>query len=207
MRRVPVGIPMIVTVFLALPALAADPSSSFRVGLGILGPTGDYQYAVPQPTPGVAELRLGVGANAAFEYRLGQRLGVEAALHYYEPDVALSVAGVSATGSVRVLPATLGLLFHADVGDAADFSVGAEVAWVSYGTSTLSLLGQDVLRVTPKSEWTWGLKAGLDGPLGRNWTVGARIEYIAARAKTDDPTLPRLDPCPILFNVGVARRF
>ncbi len=238
----------------ALPAFAAEGGRhTVRLGAGYMVPTEDssaaydmFDYASFRFDTDADEA---LGASLAYEFRATPSVGIELGAGYYQPDLGVQVfvTGFDEAAapeeflvydwkeSLKMMPVTLGVNVHMNPAAKTDVYAGLEVAYITYDDWETVIITEidERFRLEFENEFTWGLKAGVNVPLGKHWLFSAQLEYLDARAKVErtvvsfddgpDPNvmapveaeedeLPylegeSLDPKPFVVNVGVAYRF
>lgn len=199
-----------------LPAFAAEPKGTFRANLGYLSPTGDLKERIGFDTgEGVidvdikAEFDSALGVALGYEYRFNDLIGLDVGLQYYKPKVKFEGRGGSVEvrddDSGKFMPLTVGPMFHVAKTDKIDFYLGPELAYVLYGGVDLETAG----KVDFKNDLVVGAKLGANVLFSGDWALNFNLEYLAAKAKTDQPDADnvKLNAKPLILTVGAAYRF
>jgi outer membrane protein W len=191
-----------VTLFTVAPAVAQEHRTAIRYFVSYMSPTGDDKF---DDSKVAFQQTWGVGLG--FEPRITPTIGLDVALKFYKPGVKLTVPGASGEKRVQMWPITIGPMFHFGKG-VAGFYAGPELAYVSYGRIASPITATIAGPIKIKDEFTWGVKGGVDVPLGGgDWAFSATLEYIDAKSKVDVTDGPDLNSKPILVAIGFAYRF
>ncbi len=179
-----------------------DTKNVMRVDLGYLTSSTGHDYASDAGM--VATKNDGtLGAGISYEYRATPLVGVETALSFYKPTVKQEVVGLNVYDEkVRIMPLTLGVNFHLTNTEAFDLYAGPQLAYVMYGT-----LPNSDGRI--KDEFTWGLHAGVDVPIGKSgWSLNGDVGYLGTKTKVEAPGGDvELKLRPVTVKVGASWKF
>ena len=142
--------------------------------------------------------------------------------YFFTPNIALelvltypqkhnvSVNGIGDIGSIKQIPPSLFAQYHFNTGTPFKPYVGAGLTWFYITDNNLNVNGASILDVR-KSNWGFGLQAGLDYALTKNWYLNADVKYIWVDTKlTDTAGLgidTKLDVNPWVWGLGVGYRF
>jgi outer membrane protein len=120
------------------------------------------------------------------------------------------VPGVGDVGSIKQLPPSLFAQYHFNTGTPFKPYVGAGLTWFYITDNNLNVNGASILDVR-KSNWGFGLQAGLDYALTKNWYLNADVKYIWVETElTDTAGLgidTKLKVNPWVWGLGVGYRF
>ncbi len=217
----------VIAWFAAPASLAAgEKANTFRFFVGYLSATGDFKGTTGVDQDGTlveaqekVEYQGTVGGGIGYEHKFSDLFGLDVALQYYKPDIKASIAGLGEqkfTG--KIMPLTVGAMFHVLRGSAIDFFLGPEVAYVTYGDITIPV-AEDIdgtittvdEKVKFKSQVTWGAKVGLDVPFGENWAFNANLEYLDAKSEVDTvggaSGSEKLNAKPFIVTAGVGYKW
>ncbi len=200
-----------------LPAFAAEPKQTFRANLGYLSPTGDLQERIAFDTGDgfvdvdiKAEFDSALGVALGYEYRFNDLIGLDVGLQYYKPKVKFEGRGGSVEvrddDSGKFMPLTVGPMFHVVRTDKIDFFLGPVLAYIMYGGVDLQRAG----KIDFKNDVVVGAKLGANVLVSGDWALNLNLEYLAAKAKTDQPNVSdnvKLNAKPFILTVGAAYRF
>jgi outer membrane protein len=109
-------------------------------------------------------------------------------------------------GSVKHLPPTLTAQYHFTGLGAFRPYLGAGINYTHFSSVNLpSTLNADLTR----NSWGLALQAGVDIPLGGGWLVNFDLKkvQIATKLKVNGAELGKLKIDPVLFGIGVGKRF
>lgn len=182
------------------PALAQGSGWAFRYHIGYFIPTDEFETTEPAGTSKATfQNEIGVGLSA--EYLFNERFGLEVGAKYFKPSVRSAGPGVpTAEKRLEIIPVTLGALYHFG-GETYQFYGGVEAAYIDYGQISAPNY------TTFDSEFTLGLKLGVDVPFNNAWAFSGTVEYLFAQAQIDDPTGAELQPMPVIVSLGATYRF
>lgn len=229
---------VVVVGLLAAPAsLAAGEKNHFRFHLGYMSPTGDNKFTDDitdvdfdgDGTPDTlnlaakAEFQGALGAGIGYEYMVTDLIGIDAGLDYFKPDLELTATGtlihsdgsadetvsVKVKGSGKFMPLTVGPMFHVAKNESMDFYLGPQLAYIMYGdvSVTNEFLGE--VKAKFKNELTWGVKLGIDVPLGQGWAFNGQLQYLDAKSELDEDISPKpkFNAKPFILTAGATYRF
>lgn len=122
----------------------------------------------------------------------------------------LAGGGTLPIGSIKQLPPSLYGQYHFDTGTPFKPYLGAGITYFWITDNDLQVNGNPILKIT-RSNWGFGLQAGLDYVLTRNWYLNVDVKYIWVDTKvTDTAGLnidTRLSIDPWVFGFGAGYRF
>ena len=177
------------------PALAGEERGGIRYFGEFMAPSSDYKVGDTQ-TKLTSTLGVGLGAYV----KANDWITIDFDVKFLKPEVRVAANGEVGKKRVRVLPITVGPMFH--FGDANwRFYAGPELAYMNYGKIS------EPENVKFKSQLTWGVKAGLDVPLSQRWSGSVAVEYIDAKMTVDMDGGPDLKPKPVIVSFGATYRF
>lgn len=143
--------------------------------------------------------------------------------YFFTPNIALelvltypqkhdvSVNGIGDIGSIKQIPPSLFAQYHFATGTGFKPYVGAGITWMYITDNNLSVPGAGSILEVRKSNWGFGLQAGVDYALTKNWYLNADVKYIWVSTKLSDTaglginTDLKVDPW--VFGLGVGYRF
>lgn len=200
----------------AAPAEAGDSGWTVKVFAAGFDP--DLDVVVPAENPDMirvtADSDLGFGGS--LEYQFGGLLGLELGFFTVSPDITLSAEDVpgygdlSLTDSLSTTSTTLDLNFHLTSGsEYFDFSLGAGLAYLSYGNLSYAEPDGDTLNLETDNELGYSAKAGIAISLGRNssWAAFGGLRYIWADLDITQEETATFDFDAFSFTVGIAYSF
>lgn len=200
----------------AVPATAADKGWNLKVFAAGFDP--DLDVVVPAENPDVirvtADSDLGFGGS--LEYRFGGLLGLELGFFTANPDITLSAEDVpgygdiSLTDSMSTTATTLDLNVHLTPGsESFDLSVGAGLAYLSYGNLSYAEPDGDTLGLETDNDLGFSAKAGLAISLGKdsNWAAYGGARYIWSDLDVTEEGTATFDFDAFSFTVGIAYSF
>jgi outer membrane protein len=113
-------------------------------------------------------------------------------------------------GSIKQLPPSLFAQYHFNTGTPFKPYVGAGITYFWITDNDLNVNGNPILNVS-KSNWGFGLQAGLDYMLTKNWYLNADVKYIWVDVKVNDTAGlnidAKVDVNPWVLGFGVGYRF
>jgi outer membrane protein len=146
-------------------------------------------------------------------YFFTPNIAVELVLTYPQKhNVSISnVPGVGDIGSIKQIPPSLFAQYHLNTGTGFKPYVGAGVTWFYITDNNLSVPGAGSILNLSKSNFGFGLQAGVDYALTRNWYLNADVKYVWVDTKlTDTAGLgidTKVDVNPWVWGLGVGYRF
>lgn len=186
---------------LGIPAAEAQEQRSvIRYFVGYITPTGDFETTLPFGGRTKSVFQDGLGAGLGFEYRFNEMIGLDATVSLYNPLIRQTGSFFPpAEKRLREIPITLGPMFHFGT-DTVQAYAGPMAVYMMYG----KISAPDNTEFD--DELTWGVKAGVDVPLGEYWAFSASVQYLAAKVEIEG-TGVELDQKPIVVTLGAAYRF
>ena len=137
--------------------------------------------------------------------------------YFYTPNIAVELvltipqkhdirAGGTVVGSVKHLPPTLTAQYHFTGLGAFRPYLGAGINYTHFSSVNLpSTLNADLTR----NSFGLALQAGVDIPVGGGWLVNFDVKkvQIATKLKVNGAELGKLKIDPVLFGIGIGKRF
>jgi outer membrane protein len=137
--------------------------------------------------------------------------------YFYTPNIAVELvltipqkhdirAGGTVVGSVKHLPPTLTAQYHFTGLGAFRPYLGAGINYTHFSSVNLPpALNADLTR----NSFGLALQAGLDIPVGGGWLINVDVKkvQIATKLKVNGAELGKLKIDPVLFGIGVGKRF
>jgi len=145
--------------------------------------------------------------SATLTYMLTPAIGVELLVAIpFKHDI--NIDGLGKVATTRHLPPTLSLQYHVnDLGRVRPY-VGAGINFtLIFDTSTTGALNGSKLSLD--NSFGLAAQAGVDIHLNRDWFVNGEIRYIDidSKARLDGTRIGTVEIDPLVFGVGVGRRF
>ena len=113
-------------------------------------------------------------------------------------------------GSIKQIPPSLFAQYHFDTGTPFKPYAGAGITYFWITDNNLSVNGANILNIR-ESNWGFGLQAGLDYMLTRNWYLNADVKYIWVETKVTDTANLGINTTvkvnPWVLGLGVGYRF
>lgn len=125
----------------------------------------------------------------------------------YPQKMDVSIAGVGAIGSVKVLPPTLTAQYHflptADINP----YLGVGVNYTNFSKTELSAAG--IPLSLNSSSWGYAVQGGVDFKLSKNWSLNLDVKYVEMRNEVygAGQSLTHIQINPWLVGAGVGYRF
>ncbi|MEM7050340.1 MAG: OmpW family outer membrane protein [Acidobacteriota bacterium] len=220
MQRSQILVCLLLALLVALPSVAEDRWTVRFFGTD-LKTSGSLRDAGPGQTLEV-DLSGDIGFGAAIERRYGERWGVELSALTTEVESRIDLTGLNFEAvdvtDFRFVPVTLGLNYHVDVGERADFYFGPLVGHATYGDLEAFVdavfaadlgLGPGV-RVELEDDIVYGAQVGLDVPVGASgWGFNSSLRYLVAELEGEDsePGDSTIDLDPLIATAGLSYRF
>lgn len=188
----------------ALPAWAEKGDKQIQFGLVYSSPTNDLQDGMD-----TIEADSATGFQAAFEFMVGDRVGVEPAISTANHDVDVMTPGFPtiALGDADLRTLTVNVNFHLTPESNADFYVGPTVGYTFWGDLDSPFLGGSF---AIEDDLIYGVNLGVDVPFGESaWSFAGALNWLVVEAALSDATPgdPPLDVDPLQVKVGVAYNF
>ncbi|MBT8143376.1 MAG: CHAT domain-containing protein, partial [Gammaproteobacteria bacterium] len=180
------------------PMDAYDPDTGTDTGVTAGSPAGRWiarGHALwLQPSSGAQDEPFAIddawGAGLGLEYRLRERLGLEAAV----AATNLDVDGQVGFDDMSYRQLTLGMNFHIVQWPRADIYLGPVVGLIAAGRNF-------------DSDLAWGAKIGVDIPINPRWQASGRLVYLETTLDTTTPGGSKLELDPVQIAVGFSWRF
>lgn len=193
---------LFVMVALLVPAaLAAEPNT------GHLRLNAEYVVPMSDTTEeGVkAEADKALGFEASYEHMFNKMFGLELAIAYADHDIK---ANGSKIASVSSMPVLLNGNFHFLEG--LDLYVGPTIGYAFLGDLKAENgfeFDEGQTSVGTKSQFVYGVNAGLDIPIGATTAITLGVRYLALEAEPDQPDSGKLKVDPLFVRAGIAFKF
>jgi outer membrane protein W len=205
----------------AAPAAAADAGWKVRVSGVWADPDFRWEQVSELDERQSATTSSDLGFGLGLEYRLSDRLGIEAGVAWLEPEVNVSVEipsviEISESDSLGFNPITVALNIYLTPNSSVDVYVAPMIAYVRYDDLTLDLgMFCDpgmlcLFHFDVDDDLGWGAALGVDIPLGdRGWLLSASVGYLDTDIDVTDTDgdSEAFDFDPVTASVGVAYRF
>jgi outer membrane protein W len=191
---------------------AAERETSWRIGLEFtwVNPSGDFSTTTGDGNTVRASYDTGFGAGARGEFRFAPQYGVElSAFGAGAIDLSSGTNGSYVRVST-VAPVMVGFNFHLTPDKPVDFYVGPMLGLVRYSDVEFrSNFGTVSATVVIEDDYTWGLMAGLEIPIGRRgWQVQGNLRYIESDLRdSNGPISINTEFDPLILSVGFGYRF
>ncbi len=198
---------------------AGDWKNQLRFGVSYFAPTSDEQgtiaYAADPAYP-VADDRAKVKSTAgvilAYEYRANELIGIEVFTGYYKPKFELQTGDLQGafetdTASARILPLGVSANFHVLRGSKIDVYLGPTLVYLFYGKPKMTPVPGETLEVKLKDELAYGAQVGVGVPVGPQWNVDFRLQYLVVKAKVDKITVIDETPVPSQVDLVLSNKF
>ena len=200
----------------AVPADASEPGWTIRVFAAGFDP--DLDVVVPAENPDFVRVTAesDIGFGGSLEYGFGGLLGLELGFFTANPDITLSAEDIpgygdlSLTDSLSTTATTFDLNFHLTPGsESFDVSLGAGLAYLSYGNLSYAEPDGDTLTLTTDNDLGYSVKAGLGISLGKNgnWAAIGGLRYIWSDLEATQEDTATFDFDTFSFTVGIAYSF
>jgi outer membrane protein W len=183
--------------------LAKDSSWTLRFHGAIVDSSGGSRTSVGDGIDNRVEAGGGFGIGA--EYRLSHRCGLEFSTLFAGLEIRNSLSGGTGVAQgleLTMMPLTLALPFHFDVGNRADLFVAPTFSIVRYVDieNSVSSAGVDS-GVGVDSDAALGAALGVDVPFGKGkWAFSSSLRYMSTGFEDTDVD-------PVIVTVGFAYRF
>ncbi len=197
-RSAILGVVALAVGVLASSAVAVAGDNQVRFDVLYSLPTGDLVDG-GQTT----ELDEALGFEAAFEFRLSDRLGIEPALNYTSFDLDVEEAGFpDTTGDTSMFGLMVNLNFHFGKEDGLDFFIGPTIGYSFWDDISLSGFSTSI---KTDDEFLYGAVAGLDLPLGdKGLALNFGLSYLFVDVS---PPGASIGVDPIQFKAGLSYKF
>ena len=182
-------------------------------GVGLFAMTdGGVDRVATVNGPGSTTLSAGSGAGLGLEIerRLGDRFGLAVGVAYARLDLRAEAETGGHRGSDRTsagfVALTAGSTFHLTSRRRADVYLGPLIGVARLDDVDLRPVGE-LARFEFDPAFIWGVQAGVDVPVGwtRAWALHGGVRYLDVSFKPRRSAGIDLDP--VVFSVGIARRF
>jgi hypothetical protein len=213
------------SLFVVVPALVLGLAASAHAGesgwhlrVFAAGFDPDLDVMVPAENPDMVRVTADsdLGFGGSLEYQFGNLLGLELGFFTVSPDITLSADDIPGYGDIVLVDSlsttatTFDLNFHLTPGNEYfDLSLGAGLAYLSYGALSYDEPDGDTLELTTDNDLGYSAKAGLAISLGRdsNWAAFGGLRYIWSDLDVTQEDTATFNFDAFSFTVGIAYSF
>ena len=219
--RCAVGIVAVLLLAIAGPAAAADPGWKVKVTGVWVDPDFRWESVSEFDERQTAESSSDIGFGLGLEYRISDRLGVELAASWTDPEIAVhyelpDLIDIRDTDTLSFNPITVALNIYLTPNGSVGVYLAPMVAFVQYGDLeyNLGMFCEPgmlcTVQVQVDDDVGWGAALGIDVPLGdRGWVLSGSVGYLDTDLEVTDPDgdTESFGFDPVTATLGIAYRF